>query len=72
MIISAHKYTDMVIEIKKLKIENEHLKIGRDNYKKAYEELLKCVKKDQLSSTYGKTNTIDFPATEKVHEDKIY
>ena len=75
-IISKKQYDELIDLLKRSLDVVKTLEAERDHYKRSWEELLKCVnvKKDQLSSMYGETNSIDFPATTKVEkpENKLF
>ena len=76
MIIPRHEYDNMVTEINTLRAANKQLLAERDLYRNAWDDLQSfCLNftKDKLSSMYGKvTKDLDFPATTKQPENKIY
>lgn len=66
MIISKKKY-DRTVRLLKGSIQIiKSLQEERDYYKKAWEDL------QGFCLNFSKDHDIDFPATEKLHEDKLF
>ena len=66
MIISKKKYDRMVRILKGSISIIKELEAERDFYKKSWEDL------QRFCLNFSKDHDIDFPATEKLHEDKLF
>ena len=65
-IISKKQYDTMVRLLKEALTIVKDLQAERDFYKKSWEDL------QDFCMNFSKDKDIDFPATEKLHEDKLF